>query len=58
MPIAVDATYHHVAAYMHCSLGGTNIPDQLSSCWLLEGSAEWAALYAASLEAVHFNQQI
>ena len=36
--------------YVHCTLGGTASPNQLSSWWLLGGSEKWETLYAASQE--------
>ena len=38
LPIAVDGTSTHEASYVHCTLGGTVNPNQLSSWWLLRGS--------------------
>ena len=35
---------------MHCMLGGTASPNQLSSWWLLGGGEKWETLYAASQE--------
>ena len=35
LPIAVDGTSRHEASYVHCTLGGTASPNQLSSWWLL-----------------------
>ena len=50
LPIAVDGTLRHEAWYVHCTLGGTASPNQLSSWWLLGGSEKWETLYAASQE--------
>ena len=50
LPIAVDGTSRHEASYVHCMLGGTASPDQLSSWWLLGGSEKWETVYAASQE--------
>ena len=50
LPIAVDGTSRHEASYVHCTLGGTASPNQLSSWWLLGGSENWETLYAASQE--------
>ena len=36
--ITVDGTSRHDASYVHCTLGGTASPNQLSSWWLLGGS--------------------
>ena len=55
--IAVDCTSRHEALYVHCTVGGTSNPDQLSSWWLLGVCEDWATLYAAAQE-VHFNQQL
>ena len=38
LPIAVDGTSKREASYVHCKLGGTVSPKQLSSWWLLGGS--------------------
>ena len=46
-----------MASYVHCTLGGTSSPDQLASWWLLWGSKDWAALYAAT-QQVDFDQQL
>ena len=50
LPIAVDGTSRHEASYVHCTLGGTASPNQLSSWWLMGGSEKWETLYAASQE--------
>ena len=50
LPIAVDGTSRHEASYVHCTLGGTANPKQLSSWWLLGGSEKWETLHAASQE--------
>ena len=57
LPIAVDGTSRHEASYVHCTLGGTASPDQLSSCWLLWGSEKWETLYAAS-QAIDFDDEL
>ena len=57
MRIAVDGTSRHEALYVHCTLGGTSSPGQLASWWQIEGSEEWATLYAAAQE-VDFDQQV
>ena len=33
LPIAVDGTSRHEASYIHCTLGATASPNQLSSWW-------------------------
>ena len=38
LPIAVDRSSRHEASYVHCTLGGTASPNQLSSWWPLGGS--------------------
>ena len=50
LPIAVDGTSRHEALYVHCTLGGTASPNQLSSWWLLGGREKWETPYAASQE--------
>ena len=45
-----SCTSRHAVANVHCTLGGTSRPDQLSRWWLLWGSEEWATLYAAAQE--------
>ena len=57
LPIAVDGTSRHEASYVHCTLGGTASPNQLSSWWLLGGSEKWEALYAASQE-IDFDDEL
>ena len=57
LPIAVDNTSRHEASYVHCTLGGTASPNQLSSWWLLGRSEKWETLYAASQE-IHFNDEL
>ena len=52
LPIAVDCTSRHEALYVHCTLGGTASPNQLSSWWPLGDSEKWETLYAASQEFV------
>ena len=56
LPIAVDGTSRR-ASYVHCTLGGTTIPNQLSSWWLLGGSEKWETLYAASQE-IDFDDEL
>ena len=50
LPIAVDGTSRHEASYVHCTLGGTTNPNQLSSWWQSGGSKNWETLYVASQE--------
>ena len=50
LSLAVDGTSMHHAWYVHCTLGGTTSPNQLSSWWLLGGGEKWERLYAASQE--------
>ena len=50
LPIAVDGASRHEAACVHCTLGGTTSPNQLSSRWLLGGSEKWVNLDAAPQE--------
>ena len=57
LPIAVDSTSRHEAAYVHCTLGGTASPNQLSSWWLLGGSEKWETLYTASHE-IDFDDEL
>ena len=57
LPIAVDGTWRHEAWYVHCTLGGTACPNQLSSWWLLGGSEKWETLYAASQE-IDFDEEL
>ena len=57
LPIAVDGTLRHEASYVHCRLGGTASPNQLSSWWLLGGSEKWETLYAASQE-IDFDDEL
>ena len=57
LPIAVDGTSRHEASYVHCTLGGTASPNQLSSCWLVRGSEKWETLCAASQET-DFNDEL
>ena len=56
LPIAVDGTSRHEASYVHCTLGGTASPNQLSSWWLL-GGENWETLYAASQE-IDFDDEL
>ena len=48
LPITVDGTSRHEASYVHCTLGGTANPNQLSGWWLLGGSEKWETLCTAS----------
>ena len=57
VPTALDGTSRHEASYVHCTLGGTSSPDQLSSWWLLWGSEESVTLCAAAQE-VDFDEQL
>ena len=57
LPIAVDGTSRHEASYVHCALGGTACPNQLSSWWLLGGSEKWETLYAAPQE-IDFDDEL
>ena len=57
LPIAVDDTSRHEASYIHCTLGGTASPNQLSSWWPLGGSEKWETLYAASQE-IDFDAEL
>ena len=57
LPTAVDGTSRHEASYVHCTLGGTASPNQLSSWWLLGGSEKWETLYAASQE-IDFDDEL
>ena len=57
LPIAVDGTLRHEASYVHCTLGGTAGPNQLSSWWLLGGNEKWETLYAASQE-IDFDDEL
>ena len=57
LPIAVDGTSRHEASYVHCTLGGTASPNELSSWWLLGGSEKWETLYAASQE-IDFDDEL
>ena len=57
LPIAVDGTSRHEASYVHCTLGGTASPDQLSSWRLLGGSEKWETLYGASQE-IDFDDEL
>ena len=50
LPIAVDGTSRHEGSYLHCTLGTTASPNQLSSWWLLGGTKKWETLYAVSQE--------
>ena len=55
--ITVDGPWRHEASYVHCTLGGTASPNQLSSWWLLGGSEKWETLYAAFQE-IHFDDEL
>ena len=57
LPIAVDGTSRHKASYVHCALGCTTSPNQLSSWWLLGGSEKWETLYAAPQE-IDFDDEL
>ena len=57
LPIALDGTSRHEASYVHCTLGGTAGPNQLSSWWLLGDSEKWETLYAASQE-IDFDDEL
>ena len=56
LPIAVDGTSRHEPSYVHCTLGGTASPNQLSSWWPLGGSEKWETLYAA-FEKIDFDDK-
>ena len=56
-PIAVDGASRHEASYVHCTLWGTSRSNQFASWWLLGGSEEWGALYAAA-QKLHYDQQL
>ena len=57
LPIAMDGRLRHSASYVHCTLGGTPGPNQLSSRWLLGGSEKWETLYADSQE-MYFDDEL
>ena len=57
LPIAVDGTWRHEASCVHCTLGGTASPNQLSSWWLLGGTEKWETLYATSQE-IDFDDEL
>ena len=57
LPIAVDGTSRQEASYVHCTLGGTASPNQLSSSWLLGGSEKWETLYPAPQE-IDFDDEL
>ena len=57
LPVAVDGTSRHEASYVHCTLGGTASPNQLSSWWLLRGSEKWETIYVASQE-IDFDDEL
>ena len=58
LPIALDGASRHEASYVHCTLGGTASPNQLSSWWLLGGRGEkWDTLYAVSQE-IDFDDRL
>ena len=57
LPIAVDGTSRHEAFYVHCTLGGTASPNQLSTWWLLGDSEKSETLYAASQE-IYFDDEL
>ena len=50
LPIAVHGASRQEASYVHCTLGGTASPNQLSRWLLLGRSEKWETLYAASQE--------
>ena len=54
LPIAVEGTSRHEASYVHCKLGGTASPKQLSSWWLLGGNEKWESLDTSSQE-IYFD---
>ena len=53
----IDGTSTHEASYVHCTLGGTASPNQLSGWWLLGGSRKWETLYAAS-QKIDFDDEL
>ena len=55
--VCMDGTWRHEASYVHCTLGRTASPNQLSSWWLLGGSEKWETLYAASQE-IDFDDEL
>ena len=57
LPIAVEGTSRHEASYVHCTLGGTASPNQLSSWWLLGGGEKWETLYVPSQE-IDFDDEL
>ena len=57
LSIAVDGTSRHEASYVHCTLGGTASPNQLSSCCLLWGSEKRETLYVVSQE-IYFDDEL
>ena len=57
LPTAVVGTSRHEASYLHCTLGGTASPNQLSIRWLLGGGEKWETLYAASQE-IDFDDEL
>ena len=57
LPVAVHGTSRHEAWYVHCTLGGTASPNQLSSWRLLGGSEKWETLYPASQE-IDFDDKL
>ena len=56
LPIAVDGTSRHEASYVHCTLGGTASPNQLSGWWLLGANEKWEILYTASQEIDFYDE--
>ena len=44
-------------SYVHCTIGGTASPNQLSNWWLLGGSEKWETLNAASQE-INFDDEL
>ena len=57
LPITVDGTWRHEASYVHCTLGGTASPNQLSTWWLFGGSEKRETIYAASQE-IDFDDEL
>ena len=57
LPIAVDGISRHEASCVHCTLGRTASPNQLSTWWLRGGTEKWETLYAASQE-IDFDDEL
>ena len=53
----MDGTSRHEASYVHCTLGGTASPNQVSNWWLLGGSEKCETLYTASQE-IDFDDEL